>query len=297
MSQEQRAVGLIGMGLLGSALAERLLSAGYTVTGWDVDPQRRLEHAARGGQVAASCGELFSASRRVLLSLPTSEVVFQVLHECGGALRPGLVIIDTTTGEPEATAKLGSALAKRGVHYLDATVAGSSAQARAGEAVLMVGGEPADFSACGDLFASLAKQTFHVGGWGSGARMKLVVNLVLGLNRAVLAEGLAFAQAQGLDTPLTLEILRSGAAYSCVMDTKGEKMLQRDFTPQARLSQHLKDVRLILAAGWVHGAALPLSALHEQLLQAIVAAGYGECDNSAIIEAFGKPACAKLSPS
>jgi 3-hydroxyisobutyrate dehydrogenase-like beta-hydroxyacid dehydrogenase len=287
MSEERTAIGIVGLGLLGSAIAERLLDFGFAVTGWDIDPQRRSEHLSRGGLVATSAKELFSASPRVLLSLPTSEVVAQVLRECDSALRPGLVIIDTTTGDPESSAALGADLAQRGVHYLDATVAGSSTQARAGEVVLMVGGEPAMFAACHDLFAHLGERAFHVGGWGSGARMKLVVNLVLGLNRAVLAEGLSFALAQGIDPRLALEVLQSGAAYSQVMDVKGDKMLREDFSPQARLAQHLKDVRLILAAGKSTRAELPLSTLHGQLLNALVAAGYGESDNSSIIKAFG----------
>ena len=110
------------------------------------------------------------------------------------------------------------------------------------------------------LFRLFARRWFHVGPWGSGARTKLVVNLVLGLNRAVLAEGLAFARRCGLDPAAVLEMLQSGAAYSRVMDAKGRKMIDGDFTPEAKLAQHLKDVRLILAEGDRTGAALPLSA-------------------------------------
>ena len=112
--------------------------------------------------------------------------------------------------------------------------------------LVIAGGEPGAIAACGDLFATFATQAFPVGPWGSGARMKLIVNLVLGLNRAVLAEGLALARACGLDPAAALEILRAGPAYSRVMDTKGTKMLSGDFTPEARLAQHLKDVHLIL---------------------------------------------------
>jgi 3-hydroxyisobutyrate dehydrogenase-like beta-hydroxyacid dehydrogenase len=116
--------------------------------------------------------------------------------------------------------------------------------------------------------------------------MKLVVNLILGLNRAVLAEGLSLAEALGLDPQRVLEILRASAAYSKVMDTKGQKMLTRDYEPQARLSQHLKDVRLILETGGRTGAALPLSLLHRELLERAEAAGLGDADNSAVIEVF-----------
>jgi 3-hydroxyisobutyrate dehydrogenase-like beta-hydroxyacid dehydrogenase len=115
--------------------------------------------------------------------------------------------------------------------------------------------------------------------------MKLVTNLVLGLNRAALAEGLAFAESLGLDAAASLRVLRSSAAYSRVMDTKGEKMVQGEYTPQARLSQHLKDVRLIRAAGTSAGAELPLSAAHKALLERAVEMGLGDLDNSAVIEA------------
>ena len=116
--------------------------------------------------------------------------------------------------------------------------------------------------------------------------MKLVVNLVLGLNRAVLAEGLSFARKTGVSPERALEILKCSAAYSRVMDTKGRKMLRSDFKPQARLSQHLKDVRLILSFGKKFGAKLPLSAQHRKLLELVDTAGGGDLDNSAIIQAF-----------
>jgi 3-hydroxyisobutyrate dehydrogenase-like beta-hydroxyacid dehydrogenase len=118
--------------------------------------------------------------------------------------------------------------------------------------------------------------------------MKLVVNLVLGLNRAVLAEGLSLARSCGLDLPETLRVLRAGAAYSRVMDSKGPKMIAGEFQPQARLSQHLKDVRLILAEAERVGALVPLSRLHRDLLEAVEAGGWGEEDNAAVIRAFSR---------
>src|SRR5262245_46949738 len=116
--------------------------------------------------------------------------------------------------------------------------------------------------------------------------MKLVLNLALGLNRAVLAEALGFAMSQGLDGWRALEILKEGPAYSRAMDTKGEKMLRGDFQPEARLSQHLKDVGLILETGARCGARLPLSALHREILEAVERDGFGGEDNSAVMRAF-----------
>ena len=116
--------------------------------------------------------------------------------------------------------------------------------------------------------------------------MKLVVNLALGLHRAVLAETLAFARASEVSPAVALEVLKAGAAYSRVMDDKGQKMLDHDFSVEAKLSQHLKDVRLILAAANAKNAKAPLSQVHRQLLERLEAAGYGEMDNSAIVMAY-----------
>jgi 3-hydroxyisobutyrate dehydrogenase-like beta-hydroxyacid dehydrogenase len=277
-------LGLIGVGLVGTAIAERLLGAGWTVIGWDLDPGRRSALGVAGGTVAGGVADVFEASDRILLSLPTDEVVAAVLRDADGSLRAGQAIVDTSTGAPESAVEQARRLSALGVSYLDATVSGSSQQLRDGEAVLLVGADEAAFRACYDLFSSLASTTFHTGPPGSGARMKLVTNLVLGLNRAALAEGLAFAEAVGVDPSAALEVLRGSLAYSRAMDAKGRKMIEADFAPQARLSQHLKDVRLILRAAGDRGRPLPLSEAHRSLLERAEAAGWGDLDNSAIIK-------------
>ena len=281
----ERTIGLIGVGLVGSALAERFLHANCQVVGYDVSVERQCELIALGGQAASHVEDIFAAADSVVVSLPTSEVAASVLDAVSVPFN-GKTIIDTTTGEPEQMAGLGLRLETRGARYLDATIAGSSAQVRAGEVILMVGGNADTVASCDELFRCFASRCFHVGPVGAGARMKLVVNLVLGLNRAVLAEGLCFAERFGVDPHQALEVLRAGPAYSRVMDTKASKMLGGDFTPQARLAQHGKDVRLILSAGELHGAMLPLSTLHDQLLSGLVQSGFGDLDNSAIIKAF-----------
>ena len=133
---------------------------------------------------------------------------------------------------------------------------------------------------CGTV---LPPRPFIVGSWGNAAKMKLVTNLVLGLNRAVLAEGLVFAEATGLSREAALQVLLNSPAYSRTMDAKGPKMVQGEFTPQARLAQHIKDVRLMLEEAARGGASLPISSVHLELLEQAEAAGLGELDNSAII--------------
>lgn len=281
-------VGLIGLGLLGAAIGERLSGAGFSVVGWDVDSSRRDGFAGERRILADSCPNVAARCRRIMLCLPTSAIVRAVVDELAPNLRHGDLIVDATTGDPDETAAVGRDLAERGVGYVDATVGGSSRQAREGDAIVTAGGSFEHVEAARDLLEAFARRVYHVGPCGSGARMKLVVNLVLGLNRAVLAEGIAFARSQGVDARSALEVLRDGPSWSRVMDTKGEKMLSGDFTADARLTQHLKDVRLILESGARSGAALPLSEVHSRLLEQLVADGWGDLDNAAIALAFSK---------
>ena len=269
-------IGVIGVGLLGSAIAARLTAAGYGVLGYDLLPERRLG-AGSAQEVAGKC-------RTIMLCLPTSDVASEVIAAL--QLAPATAIVDCTTGEPEAMAAMGVKLAKASVDYLDATVLGSSRVVRSGAAVVMAGGRRPVFDAAAPLFKTFASRAFYLGSFGAGARMKLVANLALGLHRAVLAETLAFAHACEVSPVDALEVLKAGAAYSRVMDDKGQKMLDHDFSVEARLSQHLKDVRLILAAAGAKHAKVPLSLVHRQLLERLEAAGYGDMDNSAIIMAY-----------
>ncbi|MFP6766218.1 MAG: NAD(P)-dependent oxidoreductase [Planctomycetaceae bacterium] len=285
---DSRSVSCIGLGLLGSAMTSRLIGAGWKVSGFDISADRCLAFGQSGGLVATSALDA-AANSILLLSLPTSDIAGAVLSEIESVLRPGTIVVDTTTGRPGQMELFARKLAARDIVYLDATVGGASQLMRDGEAILMCGGDSAAFDRCGQLFSDLARQTFYCGPSGSGARMKLVMNLVLGLNRAVLAEGLSFAERLGIDAGQTLEVLKSGPAWSRAMDHKGKKMLSAEFGPQARLAQHLKDVRLILELAEQVEAVVPLSQVHSALLTQLVEQGSGDLDNSAIIRAYQSP--------
>ncbi len=279
-------IGLIGLGLIGSAVAERLLAAGHTVIGFDVSEDARLKLCHQGGVRTATAPEVAEEADIVWLALPNDTISLNVLREIDGSLRPGHIIADLGTGDPRTAESLAETFGDRDITFLDATISGSSAQVRRGDVLVMVGGEEVAFGVCQRLFETFAWQVRHVGPSGRGAWMKLVTNLVLGLNRAALAEGLAFAEALGLDPAIALSVLRDSMAYSRIMDTKGPKMVLRDFTPEARLSQHLKDVRLIREAAARVGQELPLSTEHQRLLELAESLGLGQLDNSAILEAL-----------
>lgn len=284
---ENKRIGVIGLGLMGTAMSERLLEHGFRLLVWNRTKAKADPLIALGARWSdnplADCD-------RIIISLYTSDVVESVIKQLLNDLHAkrgteelrGKILIDTTTGVPEQSAAMCAHFSSLGIQYLDAPISGSSEQTRRGEATVMVGGEREAFEACNDLWPMLGVNIYHVGASGSAAKMKLVSNLVLGLNRAALAEALVFAQGIGVDPVSALEVLRGSMAYSRVMDVKGEKMLAEDFTVQARLSQHLKDVRLILASG----VTLPLSETHRQLLEQAETMGLGEADNSAIIKAI-----------
>ena len=279
-------VGVIGLGLMGTAITERLLEHGYAVSVWNRTPEKAQSLLARG---AVWSDNPLTNCRRVIVSLYTSEIAADVLNRMLPGLRDGQMIIDTTTGEPADAVAMADHLALRGVKYLDAPISGSSEQTRRGEATVMVGGESSDFDASADLWPILGGKVFHVGPCGSAAKVKLVTNLVLGLNRAALAEGLVFAETIGIRPAAALEVLQGSAAYSKAMDIKGRKMIEQDFQVQARLSQHYKDVRLMLDAATTAGLELPLTQAHAKLLARAEAAGLGQLDNCAIINVYRKP--------
>ncbi len=281
-----RQVSILGAGLLGGAIAERLSESGWSLRVYDpaTQPREKLRHLKLDW--TNSEAEALEGAHQAIFCLPNSGVTASLAPELFTAMAPDGLAIDCTTGDPAEMAHLGAIATHSGRHYLDATIGGSSVQTRNGEVLIMVGGGDDDLAAGLPLLETLSRKVVHVGPHGYGARMKLVLNLVLGLNRAVLAEALHLGQALELDPELVLAVLREGPSYSRVMDTKGKKMLTADYTPEARLSQHRKDVNLMLDTAQRLGLQLPLTATHDQLLAAAEEAGFGAQDNSAVIEAY-----------
>ena len=187
-------VGLIGTGLFGTALAERLLAEGFPVRVYNRTREKLRPLLARGAKWSDNP---LKECRRIIFSVYTTEQVEQVLETMQTGLEPGQIILDTSTSAPEQTTALGGRLARRGIQFLEAPFSGSSEQTRNHQSTALVAGEHTAYEACVDLWECLAARTFYVGAWGNAAKMKLVTNLVLGLNRAVLAEGLVFAEAIG----------------------------------------------------------------------------------------------------
>jgi 2-hydroxy-3-oxopropionate reductase len=283
-------IGFVGLGLMGGGMARNLIGSGFRVIGYDLDSDKIAEFIAAGGEKSEDPEAMAAQVDVIILSLPNSNVVDQVVYNTirlDKTQRENLILIDTTTADPGMSKTLASQLQEKGVAMLDATISGTSKMCAEKDITFMVGGDKGIFQECENIFSALAAQTFYLGPNGSGALMKLIVNLVLGLNRMVLAEGLSLGKNAGVDAEQMLNVLKNSAAYSKAVDMKGLKMTSEDFLPaEGKLAFHLKDVRLMLDLSRQLNFPLPLSCLHAQALTSLVAKGRGEWDNSAIISFY-----------
>ena len=279
----EQPIGLIGVGTIGAALAERLLAAGYPVVGFDTDPARSAALVALGGTAAVSVNDTATRAQRTIIALVDPAITQDVIEAIAPQLENGHLIIDVSTGDPQRSEMLARRLLARGVQFVDAPLSGTAEQIRRGEAIAMLGGGDAAIAMCADLLSVIAAQHVHLGPPGNGHRAKLATNVILGLNRAALAEGLAFAETLGLDPSAFVELIRISPAYSRVVDAEARKMLEHDYAPESRILQQRREVALVQAAA---GLPLPLSTALAALLDAAIAAGDDQLDSAAIIEVW-----------
>ena len=280
-------VAIVGLGLMGEVYAKRLLDAGIPVVGFDIDPARRARLNEIGGRAVNSIAELAAPARCIIIAVFNTDQVADVIEN---HLLPALgdgsnkIVLCMSTCDPDQVAALAARVMPRGIRYLDVPVSGTSDQVRRGDGVALIGGDSAIAGEVADVFDALFARRFHVGKIGDGGRAKLAVNLILGLNRLALAEGLVFAERLGLDPAAFLDVARGSASYSQVMETKGPKMVSGDFSPEGRAKQTLKDVHLMLDQAAGVGQKLAMLEVHAAVLESCVRAGEADLDNSVIIE-------------
>lgn len=285
-SDGKKQVGIVGLGLIGVALARRLLAAGFAVHGYDIDPKRAALLKEIGGHPVASLREIGSRCRTLLIAVLTTEQVESVVEsaEPGGPMRltADHVVISISTVDPDRIVALAERV--RGARFVEFPISGNSDQITLGNGVGISGGERAAVEAAAPVLDVLVKKRHHLGPVGAAGRAKLAVNLVGGLNRAVLAEALAFAESMGLELAPFLEVLKASAAYTRAMDTRGEKMINGDFAPHGKVYQSRKDFRLMRDAARRTGQQLPLATVYLELIEACVAHGESELDTAVIIK-------------
>jgi 3-hydroxyisobutyrate dehydrogenase-like beta-hydroxyacid dehydrogenase len=275
-------VGVIGVGLMGEVYARRLIAAEFTVIGFDVDPAKSARLANLGAQ-AGTLADIAQTCEPIVVAVFNTEQVEDVVERALIPAAAGKIVLVTSTCDPDRIAALGARVGNR-LRFLETPVSGTSEQVRQGDGVGLIGGDQKIAADAAPVLDALFAKSFHIGKVGDGGRAKLAVNLILGLNRLALAEGLVFAARLGLDPAAFLDVARGSAAASQVMDTKGPKMIGGDFAPEGRVRQTLKDTQLMLDQARKAGQQLPLLEIHADVLQACVGHGDSEQDNSIVIE-------------
>ena len=279
-------IGIAGLGLVGQALAQRLAAAGFTVLGFDVDPARNaLLDRSHPGAARASV-ERLAADCDCLLIAVFDDAQLRALTASLMAATGRRVsqVICITTALPATLRDVGANSSAAGLVFVEAPISGSSAKIAAGEGRMFVGGTPADIERAAPLLDAITVHRKRIGGVGQASAAKLSTNLVLGLNRLALAEGMALAESLGIERASYLDLLLDSAATSRAAQEKGPMMVADHFEPPvATIAQHAKDVHLMLELGRETGQALPLSELHLALLAQSMARGDTHLDNAAII--------------
>jgi 2-hydroxy-3-oxopropionate reductase len=275
-------VGVVGLGLMGEVYVRRLLAAGFSVTGFDVEAAKNARLAQIGGRADTLAGIARDCNPIVLAVFNTDQVEDVVERELIPAAH-GKIVLCTSTCDPDRIAALGTRVAGK-LRFLETPVSGTSEQVRQGDGVGLIGGDERIAQEAASVLDALFPKRFHIGKAGDGGRAKLAVNLILGLNRLALAEGLVFAARLGLDPAAFLKVARSSAAASQVMDTKGPKMIASEFMPEGRVRQTLKDTQLMLDQARKAGQKLPLLEIHAEVLEACIRHGEADRDNSIVIE-------------
>jgi 3-hydroxyisobutyrate dehydrogenase-like beta-hydroxyacid dehydrogenase len=282
-------VGIVGVGLLGHAVASRLLAAGHGVVGHDVLPDRVAALVALGGEAAPSAAAVAGAADPVCTLLPSLAAVEAAILGPEGVLagaRPGRTLVQMSTISPALTERLAREAGARGVAFLDCPVSGTSAMVARGEGILLVGGEPAIFARWRPLLETILPRALHVGRAGQAMMVKLAANLLVGLHTAAAAEALTLVRKAGLDPGAVLEVLTASAGSSRMLELRGPMIVRQEFPAQMKLTLFLKDLGLILDAGADVGAPLPLTETARKLFAAAEAAGHGAEDLAVVAAAL-----------
>jgi len=282
-------VGIVGLGLLGHAVASRLIKAGHGVVGFDLLPARVEALTALGGTAAPSASAVAQSAEAVCTLLPSLATVEEATLGAGGIVagaRPGLTVIQMSTISPTLTKRLAEEVAARGLGFLDCPVSGTSAMVERGDGIIFVGGERALYDRWRPVLESVLPRAVHVGRAGQAMVLKLVANLLVALHSAAAAEALTLARRAGLDLGVVLDVLTASAANSRMLELRGPMMARGEFPAQMKLDLFMKDLHLMQEAAAAVGAPLPLTDLAERLYAAAQAAGHGSEDLSVVVRAL-----------
>jgi 2-hydroxy-3-oxopropionate reductase len=276
-------IAILGIGAMGFPMGRRLCEAGHEVHAWNRSREKAERLAPSGARVHASAADAVRAAEVVVCMLESGPVVEEVLFRQGvaDAMARGTLFIDMASIQPREAREHAAKLAERGIAQLDAPVSGGTVGAENGTLAIMAGGEAADFARAAPVFQPLGRAT-HVGPHGAGELAKLANQMIVGITIGAVAEALLLCEKGGADPARVREAITGGFADSRILQVHGQRMVERDFAPRARIGVQLKDMRNALATAAELGFDAPVTALFERLYAEAGEHGHGDLDHSGL---------------
>ena len=284
-------VGMIGLGIMGSAMSVNLMKAGFRVLGYDVLPRQRAAHRKAGGSVARSCRDLGRRCGVVVTSLPSAQALLDTAAELAKSARKGQIVIETSTLPIAVKEDARKLLAARGAILLDCTLSGTGAQARVKDLVVYASGEQKSYRSIAAVLDGFARAHYYVGAFGAGCKVKFVANLLVAIHNVAAAEAMVLAMKAGLDPALVLKVVADGAGGSRMLSVRGPMMVKGDYSDATMKVQiWQKDMTIIGDYARKIDCPTPLFSASAPFYTAAMAMGLGEEDTGAVCAVLEKMA-------
>jgi 3-hydroxyisobutyrate dehydrogenase-like beta-hydroxyacid dehydrogenase len=276
-------VGVVGLGIMGSAMAANLAGAGFSVFGYDPLARRRSELARVGGHASRSAREVAKRTAIVITSLPSAAALLEVAAELASAGQPGQVVVETSTLPIATKQQVRSLLAERAITLLDCPLSGTGAQAKTKDLAVYASGQRSAYRRCIAVFDGFARAHFFLGPFGTGSKMKFVANLLVAIHNVSTAEALVLGMKAGLDPAVMVKVLGQGAGSSRMLQVRGPMMVRNDYRDAAmKVGIWQKDMRIIAEFARDLECPTPLFAATSPIYNAAMAAGFAEADTASV---------------
>ncbi|KAK9747767.1 hypothetical protein RND81_02G013800 [Saponaria officinalis] len=282
-------VGFLGLGIMGKAMAMNLLNNGFKVTVWNRTLSKCDELVEHGASVGETPAAVIKKCKYTIamLSDPSAAILVAVGKDgVVEAISDGKCYIDMSTVDADTSMKISEAVTSKGGRFLEAPVSGSKKPAEDGQLIILAAGEKGLYEEAIPIFDVLGKKSFFLGQVGNGAKMKLVVNMIMGSMMNAFSEGIELADQSGLDPTTLLDVLDLGAIANPMFKMKGPSMLQQKYPPAFPLKHQQKDMRLAIALGDENAVSMPVAAAANEAFKKARSMGLGDEDFSAVHEAI-----------
>jgi 3-hydroxyisobutyrate dehydrogenase-like beta-hydroxyacid dehydrogenase len=291
-------VGVVGLGIMGSAMAANMLQAGFRVTGFDLVEASRRALTAAGGDAASSAAEVARAAPIVITSLPTPAAVEAVAAELAATRRKGLIVVETSTMPLDTKERARAALDRAGITLMDCPLSGTGAQARVKDLLVYASGPQAAFERCAAIFPGFSRGHHYLGPFGNGSKMKYIANHLVAIHNVAAAEAMTLASKAGLDLQQVLDVVAGGAGGSRMFQVRGPMMVANDYSDATmKVEVWQKDMHIIGEFATGLDCPVPLFATTAPLYTAAMASGHARHDTAAVCAVLEAMAGVKRAPA